>query len=740
MKASTAFEHLLDQVMPPWNANDFLATPAVNESAGLDVAAALYARCGRAIVPVHPNAKNPYKQDWEKEPFRTGEEAKAHWQKHPNDNIGWMMGDEYIALDFDFRDDKQGRNTLAWLAQHYPAIRATLTQRSQSGGWHKVFRLKPEQRGKLRKHSNAKLGPSSANSGLDILTGNAIIVVAPSTTPTGAYRWKDKEADTLEMPDDLFKLLLTIEHVQPEPANDSAAPVLGEKPPPVELDDATMALLAKGWTPGCGHPSPSEVRAAIYRAFRAAGYTMAHIVYVLSMEKFQHLRQHRDTARQPLSGQALADDIKRVLSLPYSESTKHGAGGGAPNPPAIRAAPLDSPKPEHDGARKSLVSPTVHNIRQALGMLPFTIRLNTFLDRIVLEEKASGKRTPLKETDYNRLQELLEEQGFTTPPETILRASVARMAEENNFDSLTEYMNALPAWDGVPRIGPFFTRYCSTEDTSYHTAAGRYLFTALVGRALDPGCKADGVIVLIGEQYQGKTSLVHALAPVVGNVSTAGKIALDAKDADTYRKMQGKTICEIAEMRGFGTREQEAIKDFISSTEDEWVPKYKELAHRVLRRTIFIATTNEREFLKDPTGNRRWFPVEVGKIDVEAVRWNLPQILAEATLLYQSEGVLYEEAMRMVEEVHARHIKHSELHEPIQEALTKINPMTKKPFGDDPFKLDTLLELLLGQDVLTAGSNRAREVAAELRLMGYENCNLRCDGIQGRRWVRKEKS
>lgn len=281
----------------------------------LDQAAKFYVRCGHPVVPVHPYAKNPYIKDWEQHPLRTVEEIQDHWSAHPADNVGLFMGDEYVALDIDTKDGKEGARTLAWLAAKYPPIRSTLTQRSQSGGWHKIFRLTPAQRCRLRKHTNVRLGPCHANSGLDIITGNAIIVVAPSTTHVGAYKWKDLDAEILDMPDDLFELLVSVEHAGREPANDPAPQLLGAKPPVVELDDHIIALLQRGYRDSCGYHSPSEARAASYRALCAAGYTAEHIAYVIEKSP---LRYHADRTRPPLSGNALLQDIKRVLALPYT--------------------------------------------------------------------------------------------------------------------------------------------------------------------------------------------------------------------------------------------------------------------------------------------------------------------------------------------------------------------------------------------------------------------------------------
>ncbi|MCO5398411.1 AAA family ATPase [Ralstonia soli] len=292
-------------------------------------AAEFYVVCGHPVVPVQPRAKNPYAKDWQQHPLRTVEDVQKHWAAYPDDNIGLFMGDEYVALDFDTKDGKAGARTLAWLAAKYPPVRTTLTQRSQSGGWHKLFKLKPEQQQKLRKHTNVKLGPCPDYSGLDIIAGNSILLAAPSATPVGMYRWKDLDADIAEMPDDLFELLLGLEHGGREPANDPAPQSPSAKPPKVELPDHIVALLKHGHSTASGYKSPSEARAAAYRALRTVGYTVDHIVSVLEKSP---LRDHADTTRPPLSGDALRKDVESVLALPYTGSTGNTGDSGMPTP------------------------------------------------------------------------------------------------------------------------------------------------------------------------------------------------------------------------------------------------------------------------------------------------------------------------------------------------------------------------------------------------------------------------
>ncbi|MEX3924006.1 VapE domain-containing protein [Paraburkholderia sp. BR10936] len=694
-------------------------------------AATTYVGWGRSIVAVRPDMKRPYNpthptgEGWQRRPITTCELAAAHWEVNPEDNIGWLMGEQYVTLDFDFKDGKQGRATLAWFAQRFPAVRGTLTQRSQSGAWHKVFELKPDQRGKLRKHTNAKLGPHPESSGLDIITGNAIIVVAPSTTAHGSYRWKDATVEIAGMPDDLFELLLNLERHR---ENVDVSKPDRSSSPDVELDDAVIGLLHGGWTEGCDYASPSEARAAVYRAFIEKGWPDEEIASVI---EHSPLRHHGDPTRKDLIGEDLLRDIAKVRAMAYTgaavsmrvpaQSTSIGGQGVSPTSTF-----------ERDGTRKNKIIPNVTNIMLALRSQPTAIRYDRFMSRVVLVRKSDGMSCPLVETDYNKMQEELERMGFKTPDKQLLRDCVERRAKDDDFDSLEEWIkNEVPEWDGVSRVDTFFATYCGAQNDPYAVAASRYLWTALAGRACSPGIKADGVIVLLGDQGIGKTSLVQALAPTIDGVLAAGKIALDTRDADICRKMQGKLVCELPELRGFGTRDQEAIKDFISATEDEWVPKYKELPHRAPRRTVFIATGNEREFLKDTTGNRRWFPIDAKQIDLALLREDVPQLWAEAVQLYRRSGVLYREAEQLSREVHQGYLKHSELYDFMKPLVLDLY----EKYG--PFKLETLLELMAGKEVMEVNAQTRKEVCGELRLMGFSNLNRNYAGKQERRWLRQ---
>src|SRR5690606_14634369 len=114
--------------------------------------------------------------------------------------------------------------------------------------------------------------------------------------------------------------------------------------------------------------------------------------------------------------------------------------------------------------------------------------------------------------------------------------------------------------------------------------------------------KADMAPILVGQQGAGKSTAVAAMAPAP---EFFAEISFSEKDEDLARKMRGRLVAEIGELRGLHTREQEAIKAFVSRTHENWIPKYREFAVQFPRRLVFIGTTNKDEFLADETGNRR---------------------------------------------------------------------------------------------------------------------------------------
>jgi hypothetical protein len=200
-----------------------------------------------------------------------------------------------------------------------------------------------------------------------------------------------------------------------------------------------------------------------------------------------------------------------------------------------------------------------------------------------------------------------------------------------------EYLRA-QAWDGTERLNDLMRRGfgclpSETQSEQYLADVGRKLCISLVARVMDPKAKNEVVVIAQGKQGKGKSTAFAALCP---NKEWHSDSHLKLSDKDAYMALQGKWIYEIAELSSFKKSEQDAIKAFISSLCDNFRPPYSQFTVQQYRNTVFVASTNDDQFLDDPTGDRRWAPVTSGNIDLTWIRGNVNQLWAEAVVRYDS--------------------------------------------------------------------------------------------------------
>jgi predicted P-loop ATPase len=280
----------------------------------------------------------------------------------------------------------------------------------------------------------------------------------------------------------------------------------------------------------------------------------------------------------------------------------------------------------------------------------YELRHDTFKDEIMISPTGRTEWRSLKDEDYARIRLKLEGLGLTGVSKELIKDAVKLKAQDYSFDSAIEWLtNEIPSWDGINRIETFTSQYFGTEDTPYTRALGLYMWTAMAGRVLEPGIKADMVPILVGEQGACKSTGIQAISPAAEFFT---EISLTDRDSDQSRKMRGHLIGEIAELRGINTREVEAIKAFITRTHEEWIPKYREFSISYPRRIFLIGTTNESNFLSDDTGNRRWLPIKVREINVAEIKRDRIQLWAEARDKFLSSGILYKEVEKLSKSIY----------------------------------------------------------------------------------------
>lgn len=190
----------------------------------------------------------------------------------------------------------------------------------------------------------------------------------------------------------------------------------------------------------------------------------------------------------------------------------------------------------------------------------------------------------------------------------ILDDVLRQEAHDHEFHPVRDWFRQLPPWDGVKRVERLFIDYLGADDSEYTKALARLLCRAVVARIFHPGCKWDYVIVLSGGQGIGKSTLLRKLG---GKWFSDSLTTFEGKDA--IEQLQGRTIIEVGEMQAASKSDAAAMKAFISRQVDKVRLPYEHRSSEFPRQCVLVATSNDKAFLKDTTGNRRFLPVDVAQ-------------------------------------------------------------------------------------------------------------------------------
>lgn len=370
----------------------------------------------------------------------------------------------------------------------------------------------------------------------------------------------------------------------------------------------------------------------------------------------------------------------------------------------------------------------ISNVTAVLGLAEISgheLALDVFLDAIVIMQPDTKQWRPLTDTDYTALRVWLETIGNCEPiNHEMMRHAVHLVAEQQQMDSARVWLEGIQ-WDGVPRIETFCPRYFGTEDTAYTRRVGEYIWTALAGRVLSPGCQADMVPVLIGRQGVGKSRGVQAMSP---DPEHFAEVRIDDPDDTIARKMRGCLVGELAEMRGLRAAEVERVKAFITRTHERWVPKYKEFAINYPRRFIMIGTTNDEEFLPMDTEHRRWLPMQTNQVDVAGIAQDREQLWAEGATRYTLEGIAWQglDILAMPARTEAAGV---------DTWTDDVASWLAQRDSNEPVRLQDVMHQAIGLDPRII--NRTHELRAGriLRALGYARRNVREGGRVAKMWL-----
>ncbi|HFV9820079.1 TPA: VapE domain-containing protein [Salmonella enterica subsp. enterica serovar Orientalis] len=391
------------------------------------------------------------------------------------------------------------------------------------------------------------------------------------------------------------------------------------------------------------------------------------------------------------------------------------------------AGPL--PLPPFDRDNRGRIESEILNAVMAVARPDFIgvdIRFDQFRDEIMLAPAGSGQWRAFTDADYVELRMTMAKRGFKPVGRELIRDAVLQVSSEQPFDSAITWLEGLE-WDGVPRIETFYHTHFGTANTEYTRAVSLYMWTAMAGRVLKPGIKADMVPILVGPQGCGKSSGVEALSP---DPMFFTEISFAEKDDDLARKMRGRLLAEIGELRGLNTKELESIKAFVTRTHENWIPKYREFATQFPRRLVFIGTTNEDEFLADKTGNRRWLPVEVSKVDVQAIKRDLLLLWVEARETFKRlGGVQFRDAERLGASVHEKYTIKDAWLETVEKWLDTPDALTDEiPRTREFLRASDVLRDAIGLNPSHIGKREEMRISNVLQNCGYKRVQRRVDG------------
>lgn len=277
-----------------------------------------------------------------------------------------------------------------------------------------------------------------------------------------------------------------------------------------------------------------------------------------------------------------------------------------------------------------------------------SIGYNEFAERIVIRRdlpwrklEKNDKLNSFADIDMAGFRHYLEKYYKISGVQKI-QDGVELCANENKFHPIKDYLNSLQ-WDGIPRVDSLFIDYLGADDSELIRAQTRKALTACVTRIYNKGAKFDYVLTLVGLQGVGKSTILKKLG---GDYYTES-INLQNINKDTVESLRGCWVVEFGELTGLKKAETEAVKNFISRTHDEYRKSYGHHSSVFPRQCVFFGTSNEDEFLKDATGNRRWWVVKTNvdnktkDVFEDLTEYEVNQIWAEALQFHKKGEKLY---------------------------------------------------------------------------------------------------
>lgn len=643
---------------------------------------------GFAVLWLHPKSKRPIGDGWASGPRKSWEQLSKEYREGMN--VGVRLGipskmqDGFLAaIDCDVKSKearhlKEMRDSLKKLLRGKELPRVSSGRRNGSAHQYcrtrKAFKTFTPYRSKelVEYQSPTKtpskkevtiLGPAKIAKGIrlgpaweiSLYSDGRQCVLPPSIHPdTGReYRWEIGVHSAGDIP--LLKFDLPDQEVQDDKTESKSTKTADSKFSftPEEIDVSWLPGISNevrdGILTGDGVDDRSEFLLKATSALHSVGLNQNQIIsaltdpaHYISSCAFDHAQTKK---RERAAYWLWKYTVRKVLlerpgNVAFDDAPKSASKKLSKKARKKQDAEMTAMTSWKDDLEKS----THGNIKSTLGNLDLIFSnctkeklfiMDTFAGRIYYgcaSQWGKERGSQVTDLDYTLIKHWLGKKYGFEPNTNLILEGVVLVAHRNGFHPVQDRLKSL-VWDGVPRIGTWLKDYCMAEAPEpYLTDVSKMFLVAMVTRVFEPGCQWDYILIMEGKQGYFKSSIARALS---GDDKWFLENMPDFKDKDAVVYLQGKWLVELAELANVKRSDYSSAKAFFTRRIDTIRLPYAKTREDVPRQNIFIGTVNEDQYLKDPTGNRRYLPIKVGLCDVVGIRENWEQLFAEAYAVYK---------------------------------------------------------------------------------------------------------
>jgi hypothetical protein len=354
------------------------------------------------------------------------------------------------------------------------------------------------------------------------------------------------------------------------------------------------------------------------------------------------------------------------------------------------------------------------------------IWLNRDTNDLMLGEKPAEP----DKTEVDLANHMQHNFGLDKVTPQLVRACMRALSKENERSPMLDFIKA-QMWDGTPRLDTWMVDTWGVTDTAYsREVASKWLISACA-RMDKPGSKVDWMLIVIGPQATGKTSM-----PGIVFRGHATTMYGESNDKDTHLKLHATLCIGFDELDSFSRKDAEFLKAMITSSEDMFRPPYGATIEKFKRRFTLYGCGNRNEFLQeDSSGHRRYAVIQVNRLlDFARLEAMVPQLWAEAWARYTTQGGDWWEVKGASEEAQ-QYVMRPVVQDQIESWLA-AQTAAKNPFFWIANKLSfTMSDLLMGIDAGRVSIPQQKEIAGILQKLGYSRRSVRVNGEPKKRYI-----